>query len=138
MATPRMLVRILVGAALCVALTTSAVFPLPDDLPSVALGQTGLYRLEIALSVFYGLLLLVTPAYSGLAAGRLPIEISTRGAKFSEEADRSAAVNRSRIKALRRSAIDLTEALSAAEIEIEQLRKGNLRDSTKRKVDSGP
>jgi hypothetical protein len=138
MSVPRTLVRVLVGAALCLALTTSAVFPLPDDLPSVALGQTGLYRLEIALSVFYGLLLLVTPAYSGLAAGNLPIEISTRGAKFSEVADRSAAVNRSQIEVLLRTATDLTEALSAAEFEIEQLQKASPRDSTKREVDSGP
>lgn len=123
MTTPHRLVRGIVGVALCLALAAAVVFPLPETLPSVALGQTGLYRLEIALSAFYGLLLLVTPAYSGLVAGRLPIEISTRGAKFSEEADRSAAVSRSRIKALRRAAVDLTEALAAAEIEIERLRK---------------
>lgn len=83
MSTSRTLVRILIGAALSLALA-AALFPLPEDLPAVALGQTGLYRLEVALAAFYGLLLLVTPVYAGLAAGRLPIEISTRGAKFAE------------------------------------------------------
>ena len=51
------------------------------------MSQASLYRLEIALAVFYGCLLILTPAYSGLARGRLPIEISTRGAKFAEESD---------------------------------------------------
>jgi len=138
MFAPPMLVRILIGAALCMALAAAAFFSLPEDLPAVALGQVGLYRLEVTLGVFYGLLLLVTPAYSGLVAGRLPIEISTRGAKFSAEADRSADVNRSRIEALIRTATDLTEALSAAEFEIEQLQKASPRDSTERKVDSEP
>jgi hypothetical protein len=82
----RNLVRALVGTALFTALVACAVLPIPDDLPAVALEQAGLYRLEVALAVFYGCLLLVTPAYSGVVAGRLPIEISTRGAKFAAEA----------------------------------------------------
>jgi hypothetical protein len=123
MPTAPKLVRALVGTALCLALTASAVFPLPDDLPSVALGQTGLYRLEVALSIFYGLLLLVTPAYSGLAAGRLPIEISTRGAKFAEEADESAAVSRVEIEELRGTVNDLTETLAAVELKMWRLQK---------------
>jgi hypothetical protein len=120
MSTSRTLVRILVGAAMCVALTTSAVFPLPDDLPSIALGQTGLYRLEVALSVFYGLLLLVTPAYSGLITGRLPIEISTRGAKFAAEADKSVTASRIEIEELRRTVDDLAETLTVVALEVER------------------
>lgn len=54
-------------------------------LPAVALGQPALYRLEIFLVVFYGGLLIVVPAYRGLVSGRLPIEVSARGAKFAEE-----------------------------------------------------
>ena len=102
----------------------------------MALGQTSLYRLEVALAAFYGCLLLVTPAYAGLTAGRLPVEISTRGAKFAEEADRSAAVNRVRIEELLRTANDLTEALTAAELMIDSFRRAVKEDSTQPKVDS--
>lgn len=121
MSTPPTLVRGLVSAALCLALAASALFPLPEDLPAVALGQTGLYRLEVALAAFYGLLLLMTPAYSGLAIGRLPIEISTRGAKFAVEADRSNIASRAGIKDLRGTVNELAEAVSALELRMERL-----------------
>lgn len=127
----RMLVRILVGAVLGLALAACVTLPLLEELPAVALGQASLYRLEVALVTFYGCLLLVTPAHSGLVAGRLPIEISTRGARFAAEADKSAAINTIRIEELRRIANDLTEALAAVELEIVEL-----RDGTQRKVDS--
>jgi hypothetical protein len=77
----RNLVRVLVGTALCTALSVCIAVPIPADLPAIALLQPSLYRLEVALLVFYGCLLLLTPAFSGLIRGRLPIEISTRGAK---------------------------------------------------------
>jgi len=131
-------VRVLVGTALALALTACVVSPMPEELPAVALGQTNLYRLEVVLASFYGCLLLVTPAYSGLAAGRLPVEISTRGAKFAEEADRSAAVSRVRIEELLRTANDLTEALTAAELEIDSFRRSTKEDDTQREVDSKP
>jgi len=60
--------------------------PVPEDLPAIAIRQPGLYRLEVALLIFYGWLLLLTPAFSGLIRGRLPIEISTRGANAHREA----------------------------------------------------
>jgi hypothetical protein len=123
MSTPRAFVQVLVGTALCLALAASAFFPIPEDLPAIALDQTGLYRLEVALAAFYGLLLLLTPAYSGLATGRLPIEISTRGAKFAEEADGSASVTRMEIEELRGTVNDLTESLAAAELKMERLQK---------------
>ena len=47
-----MLVRILVGATLGrSALVACAVLHYPGDLPAVALGQPGIYRLEVALVV---------------------------------------------------------------------------------------
>lgn len=85
----RNLIRAFVGTALCAALIAGTATPIPQDLPAIAFQQAGLYRLEVALLVFYGSLLLITPAFSGLIRGRLPIEISTRGAKFAEEADQS-------------------------------------------------
>lgn len=74
----RLFVRILMGSALCTALLAFALVSVPVDakgdpeLPAPAFEQVGLYRLEAALLVFYGSLLLVTPAFSGLVRGRLP------------------------------------------------------------------
>lgn len=119
----RNLIRVLVGTALCAALVGSAVAPVPEDLPAVAFRQAGLYRLQVALLVFYGGLLLITPAVSGLISGRLPIEISTRGAKFAEEAVHSDGKTEAEIRRLQQKANDLTERLDIANLKITRLRK---------------
>jgi multidrug efflux pump subunit AcrB len=119
----RNLIRTLTAAALCSALVACTVTPVPADLPAVAIRQASLYRLEVALLVFYGALLLITPAFSGLLRGRLPIEISTRGAKFAEEADQSAEVNEAAIKKLQLAADSLTESLEQAIAEIDELKR---------------
>ena len=129
MPAQRALVRILVAAALASALFACAMTPVPADLPAIALGQSGLYRLEVGLFVFYGSLLLVTPAFSGLVRGRLPIEISTRGAKFAEEAGHSALLNEERIKDLRRVTDGLVEGLRIANLEIGRLKEDPNRDN---------
>lgn len=117
--TQRTFVRILIGAALSVAIVTAARAP-ASALPAFALGQIWLYRLEVSLLAFYGCLLLITPAFSGLIRGRLPIEISTRGAKFAEE-----------------TIGDLSQAIANAQIEIGQLREQIVSsDKTQREVDS--
>lgn len=121
MPSQRTIVRILVGAALSLALIWCVALPLPEGLPAIALGQPGLYRLEVALAVFYGCLLIVTPAYSGLTAGRLPIEISTRGAKFAEEAQRSAKRDEIAAEDLERAANELREELVVAIFELDRL-----------------
>lgn len=88
-------VRLLVLVIVAAAIVTAASIGVPskqeggkrvDDLPAVALGQVAVYRLEIFLLVFYGGLLVLVPLYRGLVGGRLPTEISARGAKFAEEA----------------------------------------------------
>jgi len=119
----RNLVRALIAVALCISLLAFATAPVPDDLPALALKQTGLYRLEVALLVFYGALLFITPAFSGLIRGQLPIEISTRGAKFADEADRSTLLNEAAIKELERDLDRLTGDLSAATVDIDELKK---------------
>lgn len=53
-------------------------------LPAVALGSVVIYRLEIALAVLYGGLLLLVPLYRGAVRGDLPIEVSARGAKYEQ------------------------------------------------------
>jgi hypothetical protein len=122
----RTLVRVLVGTALCTALSASIAVPVPGDLPAIAIRQPGLYRLEVALLVFYGWLLLLTPAFSGLIRGRLPTEISTRGAKFEVDADRSTELNALAIEGLKREVSALSEEVSDVEVEIERLKKGQV------------
>jgi hypothetical protein len=123
----QILVRILIGAAFCTALFVAAIAPV-DVLPAVALGQLILYRLEVALLVFYGVLLLATPAFLGLTRGRLPIEISTRGAKFAEGADQSANRNEADIRRLRAAVSTLDEALTTANAEIKGLKTARNRE----------
>jgi hypothetical protein len=118
----RTLVRVLVGAALSLALAACTALPLPQDLPAIALGQGGLYRLEVALAIFYGFLLLLTPAYSGLASGRLPIEISTRGAKFAAEADEGVERGAATIEKLEQRLAHLDAALANVQIEMNWVR----------------
>lgn len=117
----RLFVRILVAIVLCVALLSFILVPVPTDLPPPAFDQTSLYRLEIALMFFYGTLLLVTPAFSGLIRGRLPTEISTRGAKFVEEADQSAARDAAAIRELEETVRDLEQRLTETDLEIRRL-----------------
>jgi hypothetical protein len=120
----RLFTRILVSVCLCSALVTLVLVPIPGDLPSPAFGQVTLYRLETALILFYGALLLVTPVFSGLFRGRLPIEISTRGAKFADEADRSGEQTAAAIEQLEQTTNRLANDLAAAELEINQLKEG--------------
>ena len=119
----RHLIRVLVGATLLTALLACALTRIPDDLPAVALGQANLYRLEILLFVFYSGLLLITPLFSGLIGGRLPTEISTRGARFAEGAERSAGLDDAAIARLEASIDDLAEALANAQIDIDLLKQ---------------
>jgi hypothetical protein len=123
MSALRNLVRVLVGAALCVALAACAALPVPEDLPAMALEQAALYRLEVALAAFYGCLLVATPAYSGLVLGRLPIEISTRGAKFAGEADQTVERDEATIRKLERGIAELDAGLSDAQIDIDLLKR---------------
>lgn len=132
----RNLIRVLVGVALCIAVVAAAAAPIPEDLPAVAMQQPAVYRLEVALLIFYCWLLLVTPAFSGLIRGRLPIEISTRGARFAEEADQSAKLNEKNAEELKRATDDLTEGLEAANLEIERLKEALIRDNTQPTVGS--
>ena len=133
--TQRTFVRVLIGAALGAAIFAAVLAP-SSTLPPVFLGQIWLYRLEVCLLAFYGCLLLITPAFAGLIRGRLPIEISTRGARFAEEADRSERLTEAKIDGLELATDALAEGLSAAHAEINQLREEAVGDDTQRGVDS--
>jgi hypothetical protein len=130
------------GAALAAALLSCAAVPIPRDpqgdpaLPAVAFEQVGLYRLEVGLLVFYGGLLMITPAYAGLTQGRLPIEISTRGAKFTEETSEAAERTEAAVQELKQTTVALAERLTTAHLKIERLREEKGSDSTQPEVDS--
>lgn len=80
-----MTVRLATTAVFIVATAVAATTPAPSDLPAIALGQVAVYRVEILLALVYGGLLLLTPFFQGVLHGRLPIEISHRGAKWQEQ-----------------------------------------------------
>jgi len=137
----RVSIRPLVALTLVAALTAFIGVPLPKDardqpeLPAVALEQAVLYRLEVSLAVFYGGLLLITPAFSGLVTGRLPIEISARGARFADEAEQSAELSDTSIRDLRKATDDLQAGLATANLEIRLLKRGS-GDNTHPRVGS--
>lgn len=71
------------------AAVVAATAALPQELPAVALGQASLYRLEILLALVYSGLLLLMPFFQGVLYGRLPVELSHRGARWPEAAEES-------------------------------------------------
>lgn len=123
------LVRVLIGVLLVVAIIVAAAIAVPtasasgrsSALPSVALGQVSVYRLEVFLVVFYGGLLILTPAYRGLALGRLPIEISAKGAKFAEDAADSIEETQKLVDESRTAIRELQSNLVRSRLNIDQL-----------------
>jgi hypothetical protein len=92
-----------------------------NDLPAPAAGETGLYRLEVGLGVFFGGLLLLTPAFVGIIRGRLPMEMSLRGWKFGEEAVATDKVMQESIRKIE-TRLDIVEPdLTRATLRIKQL-----------------
>lgn len=89
------MIRLSVAAVVIATVLAVICVPVPRDSknrpdpPAVALNDTRLFHGEVALLAFYGGLLLLTPAFAGLFKGRLPSEISTKGAKYEEEVERS-------------------------------------------------
>lgn len=108
------------------------------DLPAPAFEQPGLYRMEVALLVFYGGLLLATPALTGLLRGRLPTEISTRGAKFAEGTNRSTELDEAAVKKLEATTEDLAQGLMEVNLKMDLLNEIAGSDSTQPEVDSKP
>jgi hypothetical protein len=54
--------------------------------PSVAFGDHLVFAGELLLLGFYGALLIFVPLVRAIAGGELPIELTSRGARFSEKA----------------------------------------------------
>lgn len=134
------IVRTGVGLLVLAALSLAIAARLPSrrengksspDLPAVALGQESIYRLEIFLAAFYGGLLLLVPAYRGLVGGRLPIEISARGAKYAEETADSIEATQELVAELEQGLRAVEASAMRAHLNIDQLAEQNaveLRD----------
>ena len=101
-------IRMGIPAAGAAAIAFGIALPAPHDLPALALGNRELLWLERTLLLFYGFLLLFVPVVRALQ-GELPIELSTRGARYAEASDDA-------VKAIR-DRLDQTEQLLGRTIE---------------------
>jgi hypothetical protein len=79
-------IRIGIPGAAIVALALGLALPTPHHLPSLALGTREVLWAERTLVFFYGFLLFLVPILKALG-GELPIELSTRGARYAEASD---------------------------------------------------
>jgi hypothetical protein len=79
-------IRFAIPAAAIAAAVVGIALPTPDSLPEVALGNRELLWLERSLVFFYGFLLLFVPLLRALG-GELPIELSTRGARYADASE---------------------------------------------------
>jgi hypothetical protein len=123
------MIGLLLTVALAAAVAIAATAPLPvrrergrevSDLPSVALGNAAVYRIQIGLIVLYGGLLILTPVYRGVVRGTLPTEVSARGAKFGEDVDDAVLKVEERVKELEGRANQLSADLATVRIETPQ------------------
>jgi len=79
-------IRFGIPAACAAAIVIGIALPTSHDLPTLALGNRELLWLERTLVLFYGFLLLFVPVVRALQS-ELPIELSTRGARYAEASD---------------------------------------------------
>jgi hypothetical protein len=126
----RKLIRFLVAAIVIATVLAVILVPVPEDsegnpdLPAVALHDERLFYGEVAFLVFYGSLLLLTPAFAGVFRGRLPTEISTRGAKYEEEVKQERAETSDKVtEEQTRERLKITDELTLAKGAIENLAK---------------
>jgi hypothetical protein len=79
-------IRTAIPAGALIALLLGIFLPANHDLPAVALGNRELLWAERSFLFFYGYLLLFVPLVRALH-GELPIELSTRGARYAETSE---------------------------------------------------
>lgn len=79
-------IRTAIPAGALMALAFGIFLPASHDLPAVALDNRELLWTERSLVFFYGFLLLFVPFFRALH-GELPIELSTRGARYAETSE---------------------------------------------------
>lgn len=83
----RAAVRIVVPFAFVVSgLIATLVAYRADRPPAISFGSHLIFAAELLLFGFYGLLLVLVPLVRAIGDGELPIELTTRGARFAERA----------------------------------------------------
>jgi hypothetical protein len=121
---PRWLIRFVIAALGVAALLLAVTANAPDQLPSIALGQVPMYRLELLLGAFFGGLLVATPLLQGVINGRLPTEITARGAKYDpEEVSEGLGALEDRINALEDALTKTGGEAIALRAEVEELKE---------------
>jgi hypothetical protein len=83
----RAAVRLIVPGAFVAAVVISALVAYrSEEAPSIAFENHLVFAGELFLLSFYGLLLALVPLMRAVASGELPIELTSRGARFPEKA----------------------------------------------------
>ncbi|HLM86347.1 MAG TPA: hypothetical protein VK272_09185 [Solirubrobacteraceae bacterium] len=124
----RWVVRVSIGALFLASGLFACLFTISKDaaghdkLPSVALGQAPMFRIEIALAVVYSGLLLFTPLFYGLAQGLPPNEISPRGAKWPAAATETLQGFERSLDTLRSDSTDLRARLVEQQLEMDRVK----------------
>jgi|GEM_PF-2180554 len=72
-------------AASCAGAVAVSWHTTESEIPSFAFGSHVVLAVQVALLLFYGALLLLVPVARALFDGDLPIELSLRGARWTEE-----------------------------------------------------
>jgi hypothetical protein len=114
----RAAVRLIVPLAFVVAGVTAALVAYQtDQSPAVAFENHLIFAGELFLLTFYGVLLILVPLVRAMASGELPIELTARGARFSERAGEGAlAANEQFVRWIKKIEDSLTE-LERREVE---------------------
>jgi hypothetical protein len=120
---PKLMVRAVIAALFAGAALFAAAFSIHshERLPGIALGQPFVCRVEVYLAIVYGGLLLLTPLFYGLLQGRLPIEISHRGARWQEAANETIDGLSASVRTLQQDSTDLRVRLVQQQLEIQRL-----------------
>jgi hypothetical protein len=89
-----------------------------DQPPGVAFENHLVFTGELFVLAFYGALLALVPLVHAIAGGELPIELSTRGARFAEgAAEESLAANRELLERVRSVEVDLAAQETRSEVD---------------------
>ncbi len=86
--TERTAIRVGIPALLLTSTTSAVAVSLhtaSTEIPAIAFGSQAVLAVQLTLLFFYAALLLLVPLVRALSDGALPIELSLRGARWSEE-----------------------------------------------------
>jgi len=84
MTIERWIVRVYVAAAFVAAIAATVALEVPDTLPAITFHTELVFVAERGLVLFYVALLAMLPLVRSVSRGDMPIEVSTRGARYQE------------------------------------------------------